>query len=161
MSCYSCVKTNTTKSGSKSVDSCSQSPLKQRCGKSGITGLVQDRCMTIRVKVGLVTQELRNCSDAIYCTGDNYCRSANRSASGTLTYCSVSCCYGNLCNSDVTSTDSSDTTKRPNMETEMFSTNQSPTKGNTTTVSRGIVTQLSLKAAAMSVIGPFLLCHTT
>jgi len=100
LSCYSC--SSTTIDQSQSTDKC-KNPTVQRCGKSRMTGLVQDRCMTIMVKAGSVAQQLRNCSDAVYCTGNNYCKSANQTAKGTLTKCKVSCCYGNLCNNGMTS----------------------------------------------------------
>jgi len=79
-----------------------KNPAKQTCGAGMFPGMQHDRCVRVKIRSGGVEQEMRDCSGAFMCNKDLVCNGANKT--GMISSCDVSCCYGNLCNTDVTPT---------------------------------------------------------
>ncbi|KAK3740608.1 hypothetical protein QZH41_009709, partial [Actinostola sp. cb2023] len=109
LSCYSCSSVNIP--GVPTEKANCKNPAKQTCGAGMAFGMQQDRCVRMKLIVGGVVQEMRNCSGAFMCNKDLVCNNANKT--GIISSCDVSCCYGNLCNTDVTPTTTPITTAVP------------------------------------------------
>lgn len=99
LSCYSCSNLPIPIPGFPVAKTDCKNPIKQTCGPDIVPGMQQDRCLRIKVKGAGFAGEIRNCSGFSFCNPDAFCKAANQT--GGVSSCDVSCCYGNLCNTDV------------------------------------------------------------